>query len=556
MSNQTPGTKTEKSIDILDRKWIDINVPCRAACPIMTDVPGYIKAISDGDYETAYLINRKDNVLPSILGRICSRPCEKACRHGWDGLGDPLAICFLKRSAADFGLREFAPAIKPNHKKVCIIGAGPAGLTAANDLALKGYDVTVLEQFEEAGGMLRFGIPRFRLPRDIVETDVNSIMNLGVKIKTDTRIDSSAFIQELQKQYDAVILAGGCMLPKKPDIPGLDNKGVTWGLDFMMDANRDRLLTPMEKVVVVGGGFTSVDCTRMAHRLGAKHIALTFLFTRDDMTVGEHELDDMEAEGIEFVFLVSPVGIESENGRVTGIKFIRNSIQKDKSIKTIAGSEFVMEADTVVFAIGQQEEKFLPGEKLTAKDNFFITGDFRTGASTVIQAAADGRKTAGQVHQKLSHIKEYQDVITITPVKETGRVREYDFIPQQPMDKIPLTERSQKDKEVDTGFSREKSITEAKRCYLCFFNFQIDIDRCIYCLACIDVMPVDCIKMAKDIHITKDGNMYPVPAENWEQVQAIVIDNNKCIRCGNCVRACPVDCISISQYTLDVIEKE
>ncbi|MBN2410819.1 FAD-dependent oxidoreductase [candidate division KSB1 bacterium] len=555
MNNQTPGVKIEKSTDILDRKWIDINIPCRAACPIMTDVPGYIKAISEGDYETAYMINRQDNVLPSILGRICSRPCEAACRHGWDGLGDPLAICFLKRSAADFGLREFAPVIKPNHKKVCIIGAGPAGLTSANDLALKGYDVTILEQFEEAGGMLRFGIPRFRLPRDIVENDIKSILDLGVKIKTNTRIESAAFIKELQKQNDAVILAGGCMLPKKLDIPGLDSKGVTWGLDFMMDANRDRLLSPMQKVVVVGGGFTSVDCTRMAHRLGAKDITLTFLFTRDDMTVGEHELDDMEAEGIEFVFLVSPAGIESENGRVTGVKFVRNFIQKDKSIKTIPGSEFVIEADTVVFAIGQEEEKFLPGEKLTAKDNFFITGDFRTGASTVIQAAADGRKIARQVHQKLSNIKEYQDVITITPVKETGRVRDYDFIPLQPMDKIPLTERSQKEKEVDTGFPREKSVSEAKRCYLCHFNFQIDIDRCIYCLACIDVMPVDCIKMAKDIHITDDGNMYPVPAENWEQVQAIVIDNNKCIRCGNCVRACPVDCISISQYTLDIIEK-
>jgi len=555
MNNDNPGGKTEKSTDILDRKWMDINVPCRAACPIMTDIPGYIKAISDGDYETAYLINRRDNVLPSILGRICNRPCEDACRHGWDGLGEPLAICFLKRSAADYGLKEFAPDIKPNHKKVGIIGSGPAGLTAANDLALKGYDVTVYEQFEEPGGMLRFGIPRFRLPRDIVEADIKSITDLGVKIKTNTRIENVAFIKELQKRNDAIIMAGGCMLPKKLDIPGLDSQGVTWGLDFMMDANRDKLSSSMEKVVVVGGGFTSVDCTRMAHRMGAKKIALSFLFTRDDMTVGEHELDDMEAEGIDFVFLVSPVAVESKDGKVTGITFKRNSVQKDKSIKTIPGSEFTIEADTVVFAIGQEEEDYLPGKKLFAQDNFFITGDFRTGASTVIQAAADGRQIAGQVHRKLANIKEYQDVVTISEVKETGRIRDYDFIPLQPMDKIPLAERAVKEKEVDTGYSQQKSVTEAQRCYLCHYNFQIDIDRCIYCLACIDVMPVDCIKMAKDIHVTDDGNMVPVPAENWEQVQAIVIDNNKCIRCGNCVRACPVDCISISHYSLDVVEK-
>ena len=160
------------STDILDRKWIDVNIPCQAACPIMTDIPGYIQAIMQGDYERAYKINRMDNVLPSVLGRVCHRPCEAVCRHGRDGLGDPVAICYLKRSAADFGLKELTPNITPNGKTVCIIGAGPSGLTTANDLALRGYEVTILEQYEEPGGMLRYGIPQFRLPLNVLADDV------------------------------------------------------------------------------------------------------------------------------------------------------------------------------------------------------------------------------------------------------------------------------------------------------------------------------------------------------------------------------------------------
>jgi ferredoxin len=174
----------------------------------------------------------------------------------------------------------------------------------------------------------------------------------------------------------------------------------------------------------------------------------------------------------------------------------------------------------------------------------------------VIEAAADGRKVARDVHQFLSGIKGYQDIVHIAEVKETGRKRDDDFIPLQPMDETPLFERRIKNKEVETGFSKEKSLIEARRCYLCHYNFQIDISRCIYCLACIDVMPVDCIKMAKDVEVTEDGDLRFVEAESWDEVEAITIDNDKCIRCGNCVRACPVDCISISKYKLEVVEKK
>jgi formate dehydrogenase major subunit len=557
MKIEESGKNESASIDQLDRKWIDINIPCQAACPIMTDIPGYIGAITERDYAKAYMINRMDNVLPGVLGRVCNRPCEPVCRHGRDGLGDPVSICFLKRSAADYGMDPVKVEIKPNGKKVCVIGAGPAGLTAANDLAINGYAVTVLEQFEEAGGMLRYGIPQFRLPYDVVAADVKSITNLGVVIKTGARIENDADLEKLKKEYDAVVMAGGCMLPKISGMPGLDAKGVYFGLDFLMAANREELDLKIKNVVVIGGGFTAVDCTRMAYRLGAEKVMLAYRRTKDDMYVSHHELDAMEAEGIGLSFLASPVAIDTVDGKAIAARFIRNSIAEDRSISAIEGSEFSLEADAVIFAIGQKAEENIDEAKSGEQvDNFFVTGDFRNGASTVIEAAADGRKTARQAHQFLAGLKGYQDVVFISEVKDTGRKRDYDFIPQQPMPETPLYERREKNKEVETGYPEETTLIEAKRCYLCHYNFQIDISRCIYCLACIDVMPVDCIMMAKDVKIGPDGNLTYVEASNWDEVQAIAIDNDKCIRCGNCVRACPVDCISISKYRLETHEKK
>jgi formate dehydrogenase major subunit len=448
--------------------------------------------------------------------------------------------------------------IKSNGKKVCIIGAGPAGLTAANDLALKGYQVTILEQFDQPGGMLRYGIPQFRLPYDVVAKDVKSITDMGVTIKTNLRIKDVREIEKLRKVYDAVILAGGCANPKRINIPGIDGKGVYWGLDFIIAANREELDIPLGNVIVIGGGFTAVDCTRMSFRLGAKTITLACRRMKKDMYVGAHEIEVMESEGIDTISLVSAVTVLANvEGVVTGVKFIHNSIDEDRSITPIAGSEFIMEGDTVIFAVGQEaDEKVAESESVELKDNFSVAGDFRNGSSTVIEAVADGRNVASKAHMQLSNIKGFQDTIHISEVKDTGRKRDYDFIPVQPMDTTPMCDRPIMNREVETGYSKEKSVIEAKRCYLCHYNFQIDIKRCIYCLACIDVMPVDCIKMAKDIEVTEDGNLNYVETKNWSEVEAITIDNDKCIRCGNCVRACPVDCISISKYKLEVVEKK
>lgn len=549
------------STDQLDLKWVEVNVPCQTACPIQTDIPGYIESIIHGEYEKAYLINRLDNVFPGVLGRVCNRPCEPVCRHGREGLGEPVQICFLKRSAADFGMKPVELDIVPNGLKVCVIGAGPSGLTAANDLAIRGYAVTVIEQYEEAGGMMRYGIPEFRLPYDIVRADVKSITDLGVVIKTSTRVDSWDELKTLQAEYDAVIISGGCMLPTKFNLPGLDAAGVFWGLDFMMQSNRGELKLKPRKTVVIGGGFTALDCARTSYRIGAESTTIAYRRTRQYMQFsGEEELEHLREEGVDLMLQVSPVRIVETGGVATGIELIRNEIGDKGKMMPIAGSEFVLEADCVIMAIGQSAEDL---EGVENKDssipnptgNLFLAGDFRNGSGTVIEACADGRKVARQVHERLSNVK-FTDVVEITEVaiKDMPRTRAHDFLPPEKMPTIPVSERT-KTAEVETGFVNQQAITEAHRCYLCHYNYQIDLDRCIYCMKCIDVMPVDCIKLAKDVRVTEDGNLIYEATRKWDEVEAITIDNNECIRCGNCLKACPVGCISVSKYHLKRVEQ-
>lgn len=550
------------STDILDKKWVDVNVPCQAACPIKTDIPGYIEAIIHEDYEEAYRINRLDNVFPGVLGRVCHRPCEPVCRHGREGLGDPVQICFLKRSASDFGTKPVDLEITLNGKNICIIGAGPAGLTAANDLAILGYSVTVLEQYEEAGGMLRYGIPQFRLPYDIVREDIKSITDLGVNIKTSTRIDSWDELDKLKKDYDAVIISGGCMLPTKFNLPGNDADGVYWGLDYMIQANREELELKPKNVVVIGGGFTAVDCARTSYRIGAENTTIAYRRTREYLQFsGEEELEHLQEEGVIMHLQVSPVSIIEKDGKVTGIELIRNEIGAKGKMTPVKGSEYVIEADTVILAIGQSAEDL---DGVDEKDssmpdptgNLFLAGDFRNGSGTVIEACADGRKVGQQVHEMLADVK-FQEIVEISEVKikDMPRKREHDFVLPEKMPTIPVSQRD-RTAEVETGLVNEQAVTEAHRCYLCHYNFQIDLDRCIYCMKCIDVMPVDdCIKLAKDITVTEDGNLIYEATKKWDEVEAITIDNDECIRCGNCVKACPVDCISISKYQSKTIQQ-
>ena len=561
MGKQPRASLPILSTDVLDRSWIDTNIPCQTACPIQTDIPGYIEAIIHKDYEEAYRINRLDNVFPGVLGRVCHRPCEPVCRHGREGLGEAVQICFLKRSASDFGAKDLNPIIKPNGRTICVIGAGPAGLTAANDLATLGYEVKVLEQYEEPGGMMRYGIPRFRLPVDIVDGDIESIADLGVEIRCNTRVDSWDELEKLKDEYDAVIVSGGCMLPTMFGLPGRDAEGVFWGLDYMVQANREELAVKPREVVVIGGGFTALDCARTSYRIGAENTTIAYRRTREFMQFsGEEELEHLHEEGIDLELQVSPVEIVEEDGKVTGIKLIRNVIAQDGKMTVVDGSEFVIKADTVILAIGQKAEDLEGVEERDTgipikANNLFVAGDYRNGSGTVIEACADGRKVGREVHEMLEGVR-FEEVVEISEVslKDLPRTRQDDFIPPQRMPTIAVSERTQT-AEVETGLVDEHAVAEAHRCYLCHYNFQIDLDRCIYCMKCIDVMPVECIHLTKNISVSDEGELIYEKTRNWSEVEAIAIDNDECIRCGKCLDACPVDCISVSKYHLTTIQK-
>jgi formate dehydrogenase major subunit len=256
-----------------DMHWLQGNIPCQAACPAGTDIPGYLEAIYHENYAEAYEINLRDNVFPAVLGRVCGRPCEPECRHGWEGNGEPVAICFSKRSAADYQARNtpviLPPVFDTSGKKVAVIGAGVAGLAAARELARYGHSVTVYEKHKTPGGMLNQGIPVFRLPRDVVDLEIEQVKACGVKIECGVSIGTDISMDKLRQDNDAVVLAAGTLKPNMLDLPGKELKGIEHGLDFLLQVNEEGRTHIGKKVVVVGGGYTAMDCSRSAIRLGA-----------------------------------------------------------------------------------------------------------------------------------------------------------------------------------------------------------------------------------------------------------------------------------------------
>ncbi len=536
-----------------DFHWMAQNVPCRAACPADTDIPGYLDAVRHGDHAEAYRINLRDNIFPAVLGRTCTRPCEPACRHGWDGLGEPVAICFSKRSADDFmqasGPVLLAPLFPASGKTVAVIGGGASGLAAARELCLWGHAVTVFEAHSEPGGLMIQGIPEFRLPRDIVRREVSQIAAQGVTFECGQAVDADR-LQTLQQEFDAVILAAGTHEPNLPDLPGIKLNGVHHGLTFLKAVNAGDRPGIGNSVIVIGGGFTAVDCARMARRLGAANVGMYYRRSHAEMYIGEHELHQFKTEGVTARFNVTPLEILSDdNGAVRAVRFAQTRMVPDPSGRPrpemIPGTEFDVPCDTLLLGTGQRAAGWwqnLPG--------LHIAGDAHNGPSSLVDSIGHGKTVARDVDRTLMGTDRFETVVIAEDAKTTGRTRDLDALPRLVMPERAPADRGVTD-EVETGLSIADSATEASRCYLCHYKFEIDNDLCIYCDRCLQVKPVDnCIVKVSDlIYDAQDRITGYIPSTNTRNYNRLHLDQNECIRCGACVEVCPVECITLQKVT-------
>jgi formate dehydrogenase major subunit len=316
-------TPVRYSTDPRDVGWVRQNIPCQTACPADTNVPAYIQMILENRYGRSYELNRIANVLPGTLGRICSRPCEDACRHGWPGNGAPVNICHLKRAAADHkpgGHRITENLFTPSGKRIAVVGAGSAGIAAAHDLSMLGHDVTIFEQEKIPGGMLYYGIPEFRLPRDVLAVEVRNALRLGVDLRAGVAVgegEGEVRLSSLLEEYDAVLLATGCMAAIRLPLRGVDDAeadpvrripNAEYGLDFLMELHRGEPKTVGKRVAVVGAGFTSLDCARVSLRLGAEDVTIHMRTTEEYIPVTKEEIHEAKREGTKIPACARPWG--------------------------------------------------------------------------------------------------------------------------------------------------------------------------------------------------------------------------------------------------------
>jgi glutamate synthase (NADPH) small chain len=563
--------KKEVSTHPSDIDYAKKCIPCQRACPALTDVPGYIEAIYEQNFDEAFSINRRANLFPGILGRICTRPCEAACRHGDIDLGEPIEICHLKRFCSDHKspYQTVSETLFPRTgKSIAIVGAGPAGLAAAHSLAVFGHDVTIYEAMPKNGGMLEYGIPPFRLPRQIVDSEIAGITRLGIRLERGFKVGKDIPLQDLLGRHDATVLAAGCYEPRKLDCPGEDLPGVLSGLDFMMLVNRGSFPAIGKRVIIIGGGFTAIDCARSSKRLGADEVFICIRNVEEELTIPQHEILDTKREGITFLSLVSLSEIDGRD-HVERAHFKRNRFggmrnSSGRAIVPIPGSDFNVPADTVIAAIGQTPSKSIFPPDFPAEIRFncstgackvpglFAAGDYLHGASTVIQSIGSARNVAVSVDTYLMGKQRRFEVVAIESASDTHRKRSWDFIPNHPMPVLDLKDRfSSFGSEVEQGLPAAAGLEASQRCYLCNLRYEIDVARCIYCRLCLEVCPRDCIELIRSIDAPSEIVSPGLTATTkWNETAGIVIDSSRCIRCGECLRACPTLCISVSRITL------
>jgi formate dehydrogenase (NADP+) beta subunit len=556
-------------------------VDCQWGCPAHTDVPEYIRLIAQGRFTDAYMLNRKSNVFPGILGRVCDRPCEPACRrHRVED--EPVAICRLKRVAADHreDVRDLLPVAPKNKngKKIAFVGAGCASLTAANDLMPLGYECVIYEALDKTGGLMRTNIPSFRLPAKVLDEEMSYILDMGVDLRLNSPVESMKGL--LQKGYDAVFIGSGAPKGKDLDIPGRnDTDRIHIGIDWLESVAFDHVDSIGKKVLIIGVGNTAMDCCRTSLRLGADDVKVMARKPRDFFKASDWELEDAEEEQVEIVVNHSPKEFVLKDGKLIGMNFEKMEYDIDGNGRItdarVIGEQF-FPCDDVVLAIGQDnafpwverdlgiefDQWEVPIVDSTTFEStvpgVFFGGDAAFGPKNIIWAVEHGHQAAISI-DKHCHNQSLEERLprgvnlysAKMGIHEWSYSNDYNPASRRLMPHVDLKKRFKDlDIEVELGFTVEQTIKEVERCLNCDIQTIFAPKLCIECDACVDICPVNCLTITTNGEEVDLRNRLSAPAENLEQPlyvsadlpqtgRVMIKDEDICVHCGLCAERCP-----------------
>ena len=569
-------------------------VDCQWACPAHTDVPEYIRLIAQGKYTESYMLNRESNVFPGILGRVCDRPCEPACRRG--RLDEkPVAICRLKRVASDNrgDISEHLPKIPETKigKRIACIGAGPASLTVANDLLPLGYEITIFEKLEEPGGLMRSNIPAFRLPVSVLDDEIGMIVDMGADLRLGEPVESMKELLDAGG-FDAVFVGSGAPMGRELEIDGRHTSdqvyvGIAW-LEAVAFGHIDAILP---RVVIIGAGNTAMDCCRTAKRIGGTEVTVVARKPRNLFKASDWELEETEEERIQIIENHSPERFIVEDGRLKGVEFSEVRWSDDGSGRVVSEKigETTIDCDAVILAVGQ-ENSFPYVEReigiefdkwgvpvvdkttfQSTRNGVFFGGDAAFGPLNIIWAVAHGHEAAISIHNYCKGdplTKRLPRGLNLVSqrmgMQEWSYSSDWDPNARRRVPHLPLADRFVKlNLEVELGFDAKEAAAEAERCMNCDAQTDFAEDLCIECDACIDVCPVDCLSITANGGETELRNRLDPPAENLDQAlfvsgalpqtgRVMIKDEDVCIHCGLCAERCPTGAWDMKKSIVDM----
>ncbi len=590
--------------DIRQPDYFHKVVDCQWACPAHTPVPEYIRLIAAGRYTDAYIVNWKSNVFPGILGRTCDRPCEPACRRGrveeaQTAKPEPVAICRLKRVAADFKDDDISdhlprPPQQKNGKRVACIGAGPASLTVARDLAPLGYDVVVFDGDVKAGGMIRSQIPRFRLPEEVIDEETGYVLNLGVDFRAGTRIDSMKAL--LEEGFDAVFVGSGAPRGRDLKIPGRNEAAaqIHIGIDWLSSVSFGHVTQIGKRVIVLGGGNTAMDCCRSAKRLGGEDVKVIVRSPFDEMKASPWEKEDAAHENIPILDCLVPKAFVHEDGKLTGMRFEKvRAVRDEKGKRQLVPTgepEQLFECDEVLVAVGQ--ENAFPwierdagiafsewGMPLlnevtlqSSEPKVFFGGDAALGPKNIIWAVAQGHDAAISIDKFLHN----EDISVrpppgVTLVSQKMGIHEWTYdnaVTSDTRHKVPWRDVNKALRnikvEVELGFDVQTAWNEAQRCLNCDVQTVFNTGQCIECDACVDICPTDCITFTGNGDEADLRTRLRAPARRPDQAlyvssnlktgRVMIKDEDVCLHCGLCAERCPTGAWDMQKFLIDLTQ--